>query len=204
MRALPVFALALLAASAHAADNVVLNSDFGVASGTLSNWDLIQYIGADPTDGHIGVTSEYWTSSRFSASISEYQGQASIRSTTLRQDFGPVTGVEEISVNVMSVDQRFLVYLRYTDGTADLFSRQVFSASPVLDNAVDWNHWDLTADLDLNKTLKGIDVRVDMGDLNSGYAAYIEDVVVRATPVPEPATLAALGLGLAFLRRRKA
>ena len=149
MRTFSLVCIATLSASALAADNVVLNSDFGVASGTLANWEFSEF----PTIGTIGVTSQYFVSSRFSAQFNENFSAAN-QSSFLRQTFGAVTGVEEISLYGLSREQDIRVNLLYSDGTAGFFAR--FFTIPNLNDPVtnaDWSKWDLTSDLDPAKTL---------------------------------------------------
>ena len=115
-----------------------------------------------------------------------------------------MTGVEEISLFGLSREQNIRVHLLYSDGTASFLSKLFANPNPndPVTNA-DWSKWDLTSDLDLGKTLVGIELGIDTGGLNAGNAAWIDDVVVRATPVPEPASLAALGIGATALLRRR-
>ncbi|RYG21038.1 PEP-CTERM sorting domain-containing protein [bacterium] len=203
MKILGVLTLSALAGVASAAGNLIQNSDFGVGSPTLANWDLIEYIGADPAPGHIGVTSQYFVSSRHSAS---FQGNFDFTNAAfyIRQEFGPVTNVEEISLYGLSRDQDIRVHLLYTDGTADFLSKYFTIPDLNVDPTnADWVKWDLTSELDLGKTLKGIEVGIDTGGANRGYDAWVDDITVRATAVPEPGSMVALGLGVAALLRRR-
>jgi hypothetical protein len=123
----------------------------------------------------------------------------------LEQDFAPVdtSSITEASlwlrmpVRETGNESKAAIYFLYGDGTSE--QNIVFL---VQDNS--WQKFDVTSFLDAGKTLAGFGVYGCTG-CQEPSITYADDFVVDAgaAPVPEPGTLALVGVGGAWLAARR-
>jgi len=173
--------LAFLAAGLASAGNIVSNGTF--ESG-LSGWSETEWYGG--TD-HWAANGTAHTGS-FSASIAG--------NGTITQSFTPHTTdyIIETSFWVKQADPTYpnIVIVHYLDGS--------FSSESIFNADTNWTKHSLT--LDSGKKISGISFSGNQGPLGEADPRfYVDDVIVDL--VPEPTSMAALGLGaVALLRRR--
>ena len=157
----------------------------GFETGGLSAWTLND--NSSGTNWHVATDQVH--SGTHSAEVT---GDALIEQT-----FAPTAtaSITEVSAWVkQDPGALFIIDLLYTDGTDSLFF-----ATPT---ATSFVKYDLTGMLDPGKRLTTLQVYGYDGGTNG--PTWLDDVTVNVQPTPEPATLAALGLGAAaMLRRRK-
>lgn len=176
-RSFVLVALGALSTGAWAV-NIINNASFEAG---LGGWSQTSYGGTWTTSAttfHSGTRS---------ASIA---GNAA-----LKQSFAPrsTAFVVEASLWLKTDDTSYgtLVNLHYSDGS---------SSTPILFSPdTEWRKWTFT--LDTGKSLTGIEIfGTEAGAGSPDPVVWVDDVTVDV--VPEPATLAALGIGLLALRRR--
>ncbi len=174
-----------LAFAATVASAVNLINNPGFETGSLSSWTLND--NSSGTNWHIA--NDHVHTGRYSAEVT---GNALIEQT-----FAPTAtaSITEVSAWVkQDPGALFIIDLLYTDGSDTLFF-----ATPT---ETDFEKYDLTSMLDPGKFLTTLQVYGYDGGENG--PTWLDDVTVGVQPTPEPATVAALGLGVvAFVKRRK-
>jgi hypothetical protein len=170
-------------AGSSLAMNLVSNSGF--ESGVLSPW--VQDSNFAPADEDWNVTNADSFTGSFSAT--DVGDKGLFQGFTVPNKFH----ITDVSFAIRNLDGSLNAYdLIYSDST-----KGTFLYFPTDGN---WHVVDVTANVDTTKVLSGIRIfGVSGGDTQR---TFVDDVQVDA--VPEPATMAALGVGaMAFLRRRR-
>ena len=165
---------------------VNLLSNAGFESGGLGPWFQARDFGGPE---NWNVTGTDFNSGAFSAT--------DVGNKELRQDFAPTLTslITEISVWIKNPDTQInFISFHYSDFTE---GGQLVSA-----RSASWEHYDVTSSLDAGKTLVGIGLWGYLGGSAAEDRSFYDDAVVNSS-VPEPATMAVLGLGVAALLRRR-
>jgi len=175
------FVAATVCSFAAANGNVLLNPGF--ETGDLTGWTTSGFTAVD-TDAHSGTWSAFTSGNNY-----------------IEQEFAsiPDSQVTEVSMWIKQPNAGS-VYINAVDLLYDDGSSNEFVPEPA--NSGGWAKEDVTSLLDPLKNLDGLRV---WGYTMGGDAdfTYYDDLVVNAS-VPEPASLAALGLGaIALIRRRQ-
>ena len=165
----------LLCASAAMAGELIVNGGF--EAGVLDPWYNAQNF-CNGTCQSWAVTNSNSHSGTFSA--------MDIGNIELRQDFSAVPGSSITSAsfwvnNSAGVDA---VDFHYTDSSVEEFV--VFPTAGV------WSFVDVTSDVNPSKMLDGFSI----WSCDPNCVAYVDDVSIQSSAVPEPGTLAMLGTGV--------
>ncbi len=168
-----------------------LLSNPGFETGSISPWFQAREWG---TNG-IG---QIWHATNTDSNTGSWSGKVE-SNKEIRQNFlgGPVSTALITAVSVwVKVPEisSFGIWLYYSDATEEM---SIHTGS----NA--WVQYNVTANLDVGKSLSGFGVNGYSGGGPAADIVFADDGLVESA-VPEPATLAALGIGaVAFVRRRR-
>ncbi len=167
---------------------VISNGNF--ESGALSPW----YQDGNQSSGEDwNVTSALAHTGTYSATVDANK--------EIRQNLSnpiAVGDINEISFWLYSPDVLFSAYsLFYSDSS--------ISSSSVTGSIDTWTFFDVTSDLTAGKSLVAFSLWGSVSSPGGPNRSYLDDVVIDAT-IPEPTTLALMGLGLAGIgwKQRKA
>lgn len=175
----------ILATAPALAVNILSNPGF--ESGSLSPWFQAQDFGGPE---NWNVQSNIVHSGSFAATdVGNKLIYQAITPT-------PTSMITEVSFWIRNMDSGALinaVQLDYSDSTSSQFI--------ITETNTDWQQFNVTSSLTSGKTLVGFGIWGFLGGGAGEDRTYLDDAVINA--VPEPATLAAIGIGAAALLRRR-
>ncbi len=182
----------LMACSASAQ---ITNGGFEANGGSLQGWTTVR------TNADLLASSDYSFEGTHSCRYDVATGQAD-SDAYIEQSIGSIA-VNDIHALLIAGlapggQQDLKAWFFYSDNTHTDFTHTFDHGG---DNLT-WQQWDMTSLLTSGKTLTGLRFEVDAGQFDSRDDLYVDAVRIRS--VPEPSSIAGLGLGaVALIRRRR-